>query len=146
MAATIVVGALLALAALVGLLDAGYFVGVAYGLMRPDASWVPRACRMDEETCASIVDTAYGRVFGLPNAVYGAAWYAVVLALAGTLLAGGAMPSCRLALLAAAGAVLFSVYLIWALVQRLGVRCPLCYLGHGLNLTILVLLAVGCAV
>jgi hypothetical protein len=36
-------------------------------------------------------------------------------------------------LLAAAGTVGFSAWLAWALVVRLRVLCPLCFLGHGIN-------------
>lgn len=139
-----VVGILLVLASTVGLLDAAYFVGVAYRLFPPDARWIPQACQMDEQTCAAIVDTSYGRALGLPNAVYGILWYAIVLAPAVWLITRGAIPACQIFLLAAAGTVLFSVYLVWALVQQLEVDCPLCYLGHGLNLSILVLLTIGC--
>ncbi len=135
---------LLAIAALVGLADALYFVGVTYGLLRPDASWIPRVCQMSEDTCATITETRYARVFGLPNAVFGAVWYLIVLGLAGVVLSRGSLPYCTLFLLAAAGVVLFSVYLIWALVQRLDVFCPLCYLGHGLNFSIMVLLGAAC--
>lgn len=144
MVATLVLAGLIALAGLLGLADSLYFVAVTYGWMAPDAPLVPRACRMDEDTCARIVDTSYGRVFGLPNAAYGAVWYLVVLGLAAALATTGSIGSCPLVLTAAAGTVMFSVYLMWALAQRLDVRCPLCYLAHGLNMSLLVLLALAC--
>lgn len=146
MALASLIGTLLGLAGLVGLLDAGYFVGVSYGWIRSDARWIPEVCRMDEATCARIVDTSYGRVLGLPNAVYGAVWYLVVLGLGAALVSQGHIGLCRVFLLVAAGTVLFSVYLIWALVQELKVDCPLCYLGHGLNFSILILIATSCVV
>lgn len=142
---TLGLGTTLGLLAIVGIADAAYFIGVSYRWLAPDAPWIPRVCRMDEGTCARIVDTSYGRALGLPNAVYGAAWYLVVLGLAGTLLVTGQMHACLLFLIASVGTVLFSVYLLWALVERLEVHCPLCYLGHGLNLSILVAIALACA-
>lgn len=145
MVAEIVVGLGLAALSLVGIADAAYFVGVTYRWFAPDARWIPQVCRMDEDTCARIVDTRYGRALGLPNAAFGLAWYAVVLGLAGVVLATGSLPACSVFLTLAAGTVLFSVYLIWALVQQLDVDCPLCYLGHGLNLSILFAIAAGCA-
>ncbi len=133
--------------AIVGIADAAYFVGVSYRWFAPDARWIPQVCRMEEETCATIIDTRYGRAIGgLPNAVYGMAWYLIVLGLAGVILTIGYVPACTLFLLAAAGTVMFSVYLIWALVEKLDVACPLCYLGHGLNLAILVTLAIACSI
>lgn len=135
----------LALAALavVGLADALYFTLVTYRLVRPDSRWLPRVCRMDEATCARVVDTPYARVLGLPNAVYGMAWYALVLASAlapGPFVAAGGRP----ALVAVAAlTVLLSAYLAWALLARLRVACVLCFLGHGVNVAIAALLALG---
>ncbi len=141
---TLGLGTALALLAIVGIADAAYFIGVSYRWLAPDAPWIPRVCRMDEGTCARIVDTSYGRALGLPNAVYGAVWYLLVLGLAGAFLATGRVYACLAFQLAAAGTVLFSVYLLWALRKRLEVHCPLCYLGHAINTAILVVLLVIC--
>lgn len=144
--AVLALGTATGLFAIVGLADAAYFVGVSYRWFAPDARWIPQVCRMEEETCATIVDTRYGRALGPPNAVFGMAWYLIVLGLAGVILRMGYVPACTLFLLAAAGTVMFSVYLIWALVEKLDVACPLCYLGHGLNLAILGALTVACSI
>lgn len=148
MASTValVLAAGLVAAALVGLADAAYFVAVGYRWIAPDAAWIPRACRMDEETCASIVDTSYGRALGLPNAVYGAGWYLLALGAGAWLAVHGSLAACGPLLLVAAVAVGFSVYLLWSLVERLAADCPLCYLGHGLNFLIVLLLGAACAV
>lgn len=136
---------LLLVLALAGLAVSLYFTGVVYGWMRPDARWIPRVCRMDEEACASVVDTAYGRLLGTPNAVYGIAWYMGVAGLALQQLATGVQPPCGLLILAAAGVVMFSIYLAWALVQKLDVHCPLCFASHGVNVAILVAIVAGCS-
>lgn len=133
--------ALLALA-VVGFLDALYFVAVTYRWMRPDPRWLPPLCRMDEATCARIVDTREARALGLPNSVYGLAWYAAVAAAAAVALATGALPARPLLLAGAATSVAFSLYLAWSLV-RLRTLCPLCFLGHGVNVALLVLLALS---
>lgn len=138
-------GTLVIATALIGLANAIYFIGVTHRLFAPDASWIPRVSRMSEDTCARIVDTPYARVFGLSNAAYGAAWYLIVAGLGTRLILGGTLPFCGLLIVLAAGTVLFSVYLAWALIQRLEVRCPLCFLGHGLNTLILVELLIACA-
>lgn len=134
--------ALLALAA-VGVLDALYFVLVTYGVARPDTKWVPRFCRMDEASCARVLDTRYARVLGLPNAVYGLAWYAVVGA-AATLASLGEPLPCAPLLAGSAATVLLSAYLAWALLARLRVPCPLCFLGHAVNAALLAALALAC--
>jgi uncharacterized membrane protein len=137
-------GLLLVLIGLAGLLDAAYFVGVTYGWVASEARWVPRACRMDQDTCASIVDTSYGRALGLPNAVYGLGWYSVLAAAGTALLVLGRLPGCSLLVVVGALVVLFSVYLAWSLVQKLDVFCPLCYIAHGLNGLALVALVLVC--
>ena len=143
--ASLVYVGLLAIAAL-GLLVSTYFTAVTYQWVRPDASWIPQVCRMDEKTCARIVDTGYGQAFGAPNSVFGIAWY---LAVAGVTLyrwTGDPLLPCSVLILLAAGVVAFSVYLAWALVQRLGVHCPLCYLSHTLNVGVLVGFVGLCAI
>ncbi|MDX1611708.1 MAG: vitamin K epoxide reductase family protein [Candidatus Thermoplasmatota archaeon] len=134
---------LLALAGL-GLANALYFVLVSRRLIPPDPRWLPPVCRMDEATCARVVDTPYARVFGVSNASLGVVWHLAVLAAGAMALATGIWPGCTLFLLVSLATVLLAVYLIWALVVKLETLCPLCLLGHGVNATILVLLALHC--
>jgi uncharacterized membrane protein len=137
-------GLVLVAAAFVGFLDALYFVLVSYRWMRPDPKWMPPVCRMDEGSCARIVDTRYGRVFGLPNGVFGVAWY-ILLAAAGVHWAiNGDLSYCVLWLVGAAGVLALTLFLAWALIFRLHVVCRLCFLAHALNLAILVLIATTC--
>ena len=107
--------------------------------MRPDPRWLPSVCRMDEQTCARVVDTPYARVFGVSNAALGLAWYGVVSAAALSGLAGGEVPARTLLVVVSAGTVVLAAYLIWALLARLHTACPLCFVGHGINAAILVL-------
>lgn len=132
----LVAGALLAVAA-VGLLVSVYFTAVTYGWLRPDAGWIPQVCRMEESTCARIVDTKYGQAFGAPNSLFGIAWYLGVAGITLLRVFGDELLPCSLLILLAAAVVGFSVYLAWALVQKLEVHCPLCYLSHGLNALVL---------
>jgi uncharacterized membrane protein len=132
----LVAAGLLAIAAL-GLLVSVYFTAVTYGWVRPDASWIPKVCRMDEDTCARIVDTRYGQAFGAPNSLFGIAWYLAVAGVTLYRLTGEALVPCSALILTAAAVVGFSVYLAWALVQKLEVHCPLCYLSHALNAGVL---------
>lgn len=127
-----------------GVLVALYFALVRYRVVPPNTRWVPAVCRMDEDTCAKVVDSEYGHLFGLPNAVLGLAWYllAGVAGVAGLTL--GAFPLCATLVLVAGVTVLVSVYLAWALVARLRTHCPLCYASHLLNAALLALFVVGC--
>jgi uncharacterized membrane protein len=127
-----------------GALDALYFLLVTYRVVRPDTRWVPSFCRMDEATCARIVDTSYGRALGVPNALPGLAWYVATGAWGAASLASGQALLCTPFLLAGAGVVAFSAYLAWALLTRLKVVCPLCFLAHGLNAALLGVILAAC--
>lgn len=134
---------LLALAIL-GFLDALYFVLVDAGRLRPDARLVPPVCRMDEATCARVLDTRYARVFGVSNAALGLVWYGVVAVAAGFALINGEIPYCVIVAAAAGVTVLVSAYLAWALLARLRTPCVLCFVGHSVNALILVALIGAC--
>lgn len=131
-------------AGVAGLVDSLYFTLVTYGLMAPDARFIPRVCRMDRGSCTTILRSRWARLFGLPNSVFGVAWSAVVIAAAAAGVTTGDVPFCRLLLAAASVTVAVSVLLAWALLARLRAACPLCFVAHGVNVAVLVLLAVEC--
>lgn len=143
MASAVLSGVIVVLA-LVGALDALYFVLVDQRKLRPDPRWLPPVCRMDEATCMRILDTPYARVFGWPNAVYGLAWYVLLGTLATWALVTGQLLLCVPLIVIAILTVLLSVYLAWALLFQLETLCPLCFLGHGINAAILVALVLAC--
>lgn len=132
--------------AVVGFLDSLYFVLVAYRLMRPDPRWLPPVCRMDEASCARIVDTREGRLFGVPNGLLGLAYYGLVAAAATVAVATGRWIACAFLVAFASLSMSTSVYLAWALIARLRVVCAFCFLAHALNLALLILIVVACAV
>ena len=113
-------------------------LSIAYHWVRPDATWIPTLCRMDETTCASIVFTDQARVFGLPNSVLGQLYYLIVLA--GVAL--GAVEGALLygLLVASTVTVGLALYLSYSLLFILRVPCTLCFTAHGLNVILCVLL------
>jgi uncharacterized membrane protein len=127
------------IAGLAGLAVSSYFTGVTYGHLPADWGFVPRACRLEARTCHQILDTREARVFGLPNAVLGMVYYAVLLAVAarGVRLSE---PWATLLLAVAWGTVGLGVFLTYRLLAVLRVPCPLCLFAHALNLGIALLL------
>jgi len=102
-----------------------HFILVYYGHV--ESREVPAAlCRREERSCTTILRTPYARIFGVPNAVLGLAFYALTLAVA-ALMATSALPRWlwQVNLAAAAASVLLAPYLIWALVTRLKTWCRL---------------------
>jgi uncharacterized membrane protein len=130
--------ALIFLLALLGLAISTYFTGVAYRLISPDTRYIPRVCRLGEDTCAKVVDTPRARVLGMPNSLLGMLYYVALMALA---VAGTAPPWVELAYrLVAWGTVALGVFLTWSLLFITRVRCVLCFTSHALNLLIAVLM------
>lgn len=132
------------LLAALGAADALFFVLVGARRLPPDPRWLPRVCRMDEGTCARLLDTPEARLLGVPNAAFGLAYYVGIAAAAAWALATGAWPPCALLLLPSLGAVAMSAALAWALLVRLRARCALCFLGHGINAALLVVVLAAC--
>ena len=121
-----------------GLLVASYFTGVAYRWMRPDARWIPPVCRMEEQTCASIVFTPQARVFGVPNSVLGQLFYLSLLLGVWLGLLDGSLR--MLYLVGSAVTVGLAAYLSNSLLYVIRVPCALCFTSHGINLAIFTLL------
>ena len=122
----------IALLATAGLAIASYFTAVAWRWMPPDAHWIPRVCRKDDRTCASVVFTPSARVFGPPNSLLGQMYYAALIAGAasGTLADPWVWKLCVASSLATVG---LGIYLGYALLFVLRVPCPLCFASHAIN-------------
>jgi len=134
---------LLILLSVAGLMVSTYFSAVTYRWIRPDARWVPFFCRMDEQTCASIVLTPQARVFLVPNSVLGQIFYLGIMAGAVFGWIDGPAPLPASYILASALTVILGVYLSYALFFVNRVACALCFTSHGINLMIFVVLVIG---
>ena len=60
-----------ALLAIVGGAFSYYFYSVYKGWINHRQFWVPSFCELNSKQCVSIVDTKYGRLLGIPNALVG---------------------------------------------------------------------------
>jgi len=115
---------LLGLATLGGAISI-FFLLAYYG--RVHSGEVPAAlCRRGERSCVSIVRTPYARLFGLPNSLFGLAFY-LLTALVAVLALVETPPGWlwRANLLAAVASVLLIPYLVWALAAKLKTWCRL---------------------
>ncbi len=131
---------------LVGLWDAFYFTLAYYGRVQK-ARWVPAVlCAREGSNCVTVVQTPYARVFRVPNSLLGIFYYSAVVAWTvvgprlDLRLGGVAFPFVWLMWAASVVTVLLGSYLIYALLKKLHTHCPLCYLAHGINAVLLVLL------
>jgi len=138
---------------LAGLADALYFTFAYYGRIKK-ARWVPQVlCAREGSSCVSVVRTAYGSVFGLPNSLLGIFYYALLLiwTVTGPSTAFGfqlgmtsySIMFTDLLIAVSAVTVVLGFYLVYALRRILRIDCPFCYAAHAVNLTLLVLLIVA---
>lgn len=147
----VIIQTLIVALSLVGLANALYFTFAYYGRIKK-ARWVPEIlCAREGSNCVTVVQTPYARVFGVPNSLLGIFYYFLLIGWVFTGVSFGptmtvgsrGVPASNLALIASSAAtVLLGFYLIYALRRKLHTHCPLCYLGHAINATLLVLLMI----
>ncbi len=145
-------GAVIALS-LAGLADALYFTFAYYGRIRK-ARWVPQVlCAREGSSCVTVVRTPYGSVFGVPNSLLGIIYYTLLIiwAVAGQSRVFGfqlgmtfySITFTGLLIAASAVTVALGFYLVYALRRILHTDCPFCYVAHGINLMLLVLMVLA---
>ena len=71
--------ALLLMLSFCGFLISFYFTLVRYKLMSPEPSFLPRFCRLDKRSCDTILSTPEARILGLPNSLFGMAYYLAIM-------------------------------------------------------------------
>jgi uncharacterized membrane protein len=125
---------------LVGLYIAGYFTLVYYQLIRADSRLIPSICRLEEHACKTVIATKYAHVFGLPNSLLGAIYYAAVI----FVICAGWFPAFvgMLVIAVAWFTVAVGVFLTYVLFFVIRIACPLCLAGHTINLILAILLTV----
>ncbi len=129
---------LLFASAFAGMLVSLYFVLVYHQIFPPDASFVPRVCRMDRGSCDSVLSTAEARMLGIPNFHLGLGYYMLLIVVS---LEWTPWSEFREALIfASTVTVVMSVYLSYSLLRKIRSRCNLCFIAHGVNITIFILL------
>lgn len=121
-----------------GLGIATYMMLVSYGLLDPQHPLVPPFCRLDEGTCLRIVHSRNARALGPPNALLGAVYYILLIAVS---LWFPTPPRIllRIVLIIAGCTVILSMYLAASLI-RTRTHCVLCYTSHIINVLLMILL------
>jgi uncharacterized membrane protein len=117
-----------------GLYISTYFTLTYYGIVTANWDFIPRICRMDENTCGSIIHSREAKLFGFPNSIAGLFFYAFVI--------GAAAVSPRPHILriglviASSVTVVVGIYLTYSLLFKLRTTCVLCFTSHVINLAI----------
>src|SRR5262245_27763457 len=120
--------AILWLAICVGLIAAAAALYGRYKIL-PAIFTGPAVCQLEEGGCAVLFRTKRASLLGLPNALFGIAFY-LLLAIGLVLNWSGA-----LLLVAASPALLMSIFLGYSLITN-HLQCRICWTGHFANATI----------
>ncbi len=125
-----------ALLALVGGALSFYFYCVYMHICSGKDWWMPTVCHLDGQTCLSIVETSYGRIGGIPNALSGTIFLFIYSAvLTGTFFQF--IPS-YIPLLMGWFTIITGIYLIYGLI-KLSAKCTICLTIHLVNFFIFIL-------
>ena len=107
-----------------------YFYSVYRGWIHHRQFWVPSFCELNSNQCISIIDTKYGRLLGLPNALIGIFLfliYAIIFICVALNYIDPVIP-----IYIGTFTIVLGLYLIYGLF-RLKVACKICLLVHLLN-------------
>ena len=131
-------GVIVTLAAVGGLI--AIYMTLGYYHIQPFFTWfgylMPRSCRLSDGTCVTILEDPSAHLLGLPNALFGLVYYALVIVALST----QSWLLYWIARWASVLTLLMSAYLIYVLTARLRQSCVLCYTGHLINVSLAVLL------
>jgi uncharacterized membrane protein len=110
-----------------------YFFGVYANLFSSDRFYIPGFCRLSNNDCTSIVDTKYGRIFGISNALAGTIFlFSQTVVLVCTYLN---LISNHYAFFMSLVSVSLGAYLIYGLI-KLKVKCNVCITVHAINMIV----------
>lgn len=129
--------------AFVGLADSAYLTLVHYRVISPLTVESAGLCRLPAGSCANAILSSSASIAGIPNALLGAGYFAVILGavIVRFLIGRWFLPWEMLGFMIAGLA--FSAYLSQELVLRLNTPCPFCLTAHTINVVLLALYAIS---
>lgn len=132
--------AIVALAlSIIGFVDSLYFTLIHYNYIGPGSPLVSMTCHAEVGACRAVASTPWAQVFGIPNSVFGMAFYVMIFAASVARMALRVWPALPLLIGTSIVSAAFSIVLAWALVFKMHTLCPLCFTAQTINI-ILVLI------
>ena len=131
--------ALLIILSVFGFLISFYFMVVRYRWINPELPYLPRVCRLDQQSCSLISFTREAQILGIPNSFLGMVYYL-------TMFTSMLVPrprtdmEIRTLFILSLVSVMMGAYLTSSLLLKLNARCVLCFSVHLINVTIMLLL------
>ena len=124
----------------IGLLISLYFALVHRNAIRPDSPWIPAFCRLDEQSCGSILQMPEARIFRIPNFYIGIGYYVGLIILS---FFPSIVDEFLFELRMVSGFTVFvGIILTYSLIWRIKISCVLCFTSHAINLILFLVLLV----
>ena len=118
-----------------GLVISSYFLCAKRG-------WFPKFVKnmplCEGNTCMRVSDSKYGKMFGVPNYISGFFYYVIILIFSFLNVDKNIL---YFLLIVSWSTVLLAIYLTYALLFRLKTVCVPCFVSHGINVGIAVVLS-----
>ena len=134
---------LIVVLALVGMADSSYLTLVHLRIVKPEPAAAAGFCQFVGGGCETVEQSSEATVLGIPTAVLGAVYFAVVLGATMVRLRTGNWPHVALMETFLSIGLLFSGYLVFVLLFVFNLPCPFCLAAHSANALIVVLYAVS---
>lgn len=129
--------------ALAGFADSVYLTLAHYNIVSPASLEESGMCSLGARSCENVIISSQSTILGIPHAVLGAGYFALVLmaGLARIYTGRWLVPWTTFALLLAG--IAWSAFLTQELLLRLHTPCPFCLTAHGINAVLLALYAIS---
>jgi uncharacterized membrane protein len=127
--------------ALIGILDSGYLVLDHFKNLRLEAPMVASSCESVAGACNTVAKSTQSTVLGIPNGVFGAGYFAFVLAMVILRYHTGKWPLSYILPVILTLSLAYSGYLAYTMIVSLDTLCPFCMAAHCTNAVIMGLYA-----
>lgn len=127
---------------LIGFIDSLYYTLLRYGVLGFHAPLMPIICNHVKGTCEMLAASSWAAILGLPNSIYGMAYYGLIMLATIRRVTFGCWPYPRALLLMSLIAAVVSIYLAWLMIFHLKAVCPLCITAQAINIILAVILLI----
>lgn len=127
---------------LIGFVDSLYYTLLRYGVLGFHAPLMPIICNHIKGTCEMLAASNWAAILGLPNSIYGMAYYGLIMLASIRRITNGCWPYPRALLLISLIAAMISIYLAGLMIFHLRAICPLCVTVQAINIILAVILLV----
>jgi len=119
--------------ALIGILDSGYLILDHFSNLDSVIPMVASSCELPAGACRTVAKSTQSTVLGIPNGVFGAGYFAFVLAMVILRMHTGKWPLPRSLPVILTLSLAYSGFLAYTMIVSMDTLCPFCMAAHCTN-------------